>query len=217
MTFPLAGLGGSPPTTQATGRTRDLGRDQFLELLVAQLKNQDPLSPLQADQFAAQLAQFSTVEQLTKLNDTVASQKQDSALQGLLDQTALGASLIGKHVLAEGDQVTITAGTPVTIDTSIGGSGGKGTLTVYDGTGAVVATSSLGNVGGGNQTFRFPGGLPSGTYKYKVEVTDSKGNGVPVRTYTQGVVDGVQFENGTIWLRIGGTRVSIDKLSLITS
>jgi flagellar basal-body rod modification protein FlgD len=193
-----------------------MGRDQFLELLVAQLKNQDPLSPLKADEFAAQLAQFSTVEQLTKLNATVTSQREDGALQGLLNQTALGASLIGKHVLAEGDQVTVTSGTPASIDATIGGSGGKVTLTMYDGAGGLAGSVQLGNLGAGNHTLRLPGNLPSGTYTCKVEVTDAKGTAVPVRTYAQGVVDGVQFECGTICLRIGGTRVYIDKLSLMT-
>jgi flagellar basal-body rod modification protein FlgD len=217
MTFPLAGLGSTPATQpKPAGSRNDMGKDQFLTLLVAQLKHQDPLSPLQADQFAAQLAQFSTVEQLTKLNATVASQQQDSALQGMMSQTALGASLIGKHVLAQGDQITVGSNAAASIEATIGGSGGKATLTIVDGAGQTVATQPLGSLGGGNQTINLPNNLPAGTYTCRLEVKDAQGNTVPTQLYTQGVVDGVQFDGGTIWLRIGGTRVSIDKLSLIT-
>src|SRR5215468_10448931 len=141
MTFPLAGIGQTPATNaQPAGSRNDLGKDQFLTLLVAQLKHQDPLNPLQADQFAAQLAQFSTVEQLTKLNATVTAQGQTSALQNMMSQTALGASLIGKHVLAQGNQVTVGSNTAGTIEATIGGGGGKATLTIVDGAGQTVAT-----------------------------------------------------------------------------
>jgi flagellar basal-body rod modification protein FlgD len=216
MTFPLAGIGQTPATAgQAAASRNDLGKDQFLTLLVAQLKHQDPLNPLQADQFAAQLAQFSTVEQLTKLNATVSSQQQNSALQGMMSQTALGASLIGKHVLAQGDQVTVGSNAAGSIEATIGGGGGKATLTILDGAGQTVATQQLGSLGGGNRTINLPN-LPAGTYTCRLEVKDAAGSTIPVQLYTQGVVDGVQFDSGTVWLKIGGTRVSIDKLSQIT-
>jgi flagellar basal-body rod modification protein FlgD len=216
MTFPLAGLGSSTATKPAKDRN-GVGRDQFLELLVAQLKHQDPLSPLQADQFAAQLAQFSTVEQLTKLNQTVALGQENSALDSLITKTNLGASLIGKHITAEGDIINVSGSGTQSFQATIGNTGGKGTLTLFDpASGTLLGKYSLGTVSGGTQTITLPPGVPGGTYRYQLDVLDGKGTAVPVKTFVSGVVDGVTFESGTVWLTIGATRVPLDHLSQIT-
>ena len=73
---------------------KQLDKDAFLQLLVAQLKNQDPLSPLQPHEFAAQLAQFTSVEQLKTLNENVLSQTEASHMASLISQTSLAASLV---------------------------------------------------------------------------------------------------------------------------
>ena len=89
-----------------------LGKDQFLQLLGAQMKSQDPLSPMDGQQMAAQLAQFSSVEQLVQLNDTIQAQ---SAAQGaLLDSLGGTAALgmIGRQVEVDAAQVTTRDGTP---------------------------------------------------------------------------------------------------------
>ena len=63
----------APTQPKATTKKNDsLGKDEFLKLLVAQMKNQDPLNPMDGQQMAAQLAQFSSVEQLVTANDTLA-------------------------------------------------------------------------------------------------------------------------------------------------
>lgn len=216
MTFPLAGLGGSPSTTAPVRNRSELGRDQFLELLVTQLKHQDPLNPMEPEAFAAQLAQFSSVEQLTKLNDAFSNQQADSAARTLLDKTSLGASLIGKHVLAEGSQLTVASDGSTSFHVDVAGTGGKATLTLYDASGRAVATRSLGSIPGGSRTVRPPTDLPPGVYQYAVSVEGPSGDAVATKTYTDGVVDGVLFEGGQVVLRIGAMRVSIDKLSQIT-
>jgi flagellar basal-body rod modification protein FlgD len=214
MTFPLAGLGAGPAVEPTRDRT-ELGRDQFLALLVAQLKHQDPLSPLQPDAFAAQLAQFASVEQLTQLNDAVAAQGVESARATMLEKTVLGASLIGKRVLAAGDQLTVTSAGTATAHIDVGGLGGAATVTLYDAAGRPVASQLAGAVGSGAQRLDL-GGLPPGTYRYVVEVRDAAGQRQRVTTFTEGVVDGVLFEQGTIVLRIGAIRVPLDQLSEIT-
>lgn len=213
MTSPLAGLGSSP-TTPVRDR-QEMGRDQFLSLLVTQLRHQDPLNPLAPDAFAAQLAQFSSVEQLTQLNKAFDAQQADSIARTLLDKTNLGASLIGRHVVAEGNQLVVSGGS-TSFQAEIASPGGRGTLTLYDKAGNVVATRDLGTLRGGLQTVNPPGGLPSGVHHYSVQVEDPNGENVAVRTYTQGVVDGVSFEGGQVLLRIGSIRVPLDRLSEIT-
>ncbi len=211
----LAGTGAASPPAVAKDKSA-LGRDQFLELLVTQLRHQDPLNPMQADAFAAQLAQFSSVEQLTKLNDAVAAQAKDAAIRSTLDRTALGASLIGKHVVAEGNQLSVAADGSTSFRVEVAGVGGQATLTLLDANGQAVATRSLGNVPGGTQQVRPPTDLPPGNYTYSFDVKSPKGDPVTVRTFTDGVVDGVTYEAGSVMLKMGSRRIAVDKISEIT-
>ncbi len=215
MTFPLSGLGAKTPAPPKSERT-ELGKDQFLKLLVTQLKFQDPLNPLEPDAFAAQLAQFTSVEQLTKLNETISAQGQDSALRTLLDKTTLGASLIGKHIVAEGNDFTVGSDGVATIHANVGGDGGKATLVLLDQSGKPIGTKPAGVVRGGSQTVVVQAGLPAGTYHYRLDVESAKGDRVSAQTFTAGVVDGVLFEAGVVWLKVGGRKIQLDKLSEIT-
>ena len=107
---------GSNATTAATATsnqtaTKSLGKDDFLKMLIAQLKNQDPMNPQDGAAFAAQMAQFSSLEQLTNLNTTLLSQSQNSL--NLVNAQAI--NLVGKEVTAQ--IAAKTDGTPATIVT----------------------------------------------------------------------------------------------------
>ena len=79
---------------QTTGMTSQLGRDQFMNLLVTQMRNQNPLDPINDAQFIAQLAQFSTLEGIEKLNTNFSDLL-------ALQQLTQGANLVGKTVVYE--------------------------------------------------------------------------------------------------------------------
>ena len=220
MISSVAGTGatGSATSTAATGGNQkaQLDKDAFLQLLVTQLKNQDPLNPMQPYEFAAQLAQFSSVEQLTQVNDGLAAQSGQLQLSTLLQQTSLSASLMGKNVVCEGNQVSVTAGAQSSVTVEVGGSGGHGVLTVTNNAGQVVATQDLGQVAPGRDQFRLPSNLAPGDYTYNLAVTGSDNTAVPATTYTSGTVGGVYFKDGSIFLRIGGADVPLDSLVEIT-
>lgn len=181
----------------SSGPGGKLGKDEFLKLLVAQMKNQDPMNPMNADQMAAQLAQFSTVEQLTQLNATVTAQQdaQAAMVNALHASTAMG--LVGKTVTAVGDQVAVPEGGEATVHVRVGDAGGVATLKVFDGEGREVGSRALGTVVGGKHEFELGSAardLAPGKYTYRVEVKDpSSGNPVPVQTYTVGRIDGVRY------------------------
>jgi len=189
-----------------------LGREDFLTLLVAQLRNQDPLSPLEPHEFAAQLAQFTSVEQLTTLNAAVVQQTEAARMAALLSETNLGASLIGRQVLAEGNQVTVSSSERGEVEVEVGSTGGQGTLRIFDQNGQEIASVDLGFMGSGRQTLALPADLAAGTYTYSIEVMGEEDVPVPVVSYTSGVVDGVHFRNGEIVLRIGSMEVPLDAL-----
>lgn len=204
-------FGGTSGTTD-TGPKQSLDKDAFLTLLVAQLKHQDPTSPLQPHELAAQLAQFTSVEQLTQLNSSMEAQTQAAHMATLVGQTSLSASLIGRQVLALGDQVTVPSNGSASIHLEVGGSGGSGTLQLLNSEGAVIATRDLGQVSGGATDVTLPGDLPPGTWRYKVTVKAAGDKDVSVTTFTKGVVSSVEFKNGSIVLHVGKMDITLDDL-----
>jgi flagellar basal-body rod modification protein FlgD len=200
--------------TTTSDRTA-LGKDQFLRLLVTQLRNQDPLSPLQPHEFAAQLAQFTSVEQLTQVNAGIAQQSEMVQLAALIGKTTFGAALIGRQIVADGNHVVVPDSGTAKVRVDVGGSGGTGTLHVIDENGREVAKRELGSLGPGRQTLALPAGIAPGTYTYRVDLKDAQDHAVPVTTYTVGIVDGVFFKNGQIVLRLGTIEIELDRLAEI--
>ncbi len=98
----IPGINASDPFSIASGinpfSRPELGRDAFLQLLVTQLKNQDPLEPIQNEEFLAQLATFSSLEQLEELNDNVVVMTALNQSNALLSQLTNSSALIGKTV-----------------------------------------------------------------------------------------------------------------------
>ena len=206
-------IDGVSSTTSATGTTASsatkavppggkMDKDAFMKMLVAQLKNQDPLNPMQGDQMAAQLAQFSQLEQLENINTTLAGQTQMSgAMAQALNGNAAMAAL-GKTVYAVGNEVVLPGDGSGSVSAEIGGSGGLATLHLYDQSGREVGSRQLGSVAGGRQTFELGSAaahLPAGNYTYSIDVKDSLGHAVEVQTLVTGRVDGVQYTtNGPV-------------------
>jgi flagellar basal-body rod modification protein FlgD len=200
----------SSAATQAAAPGGDMGKDQFMKLLIAQMQNQDPMDPMQGDQMAAQLAQFSSLEQLQEINTTLSTQS--SASGSLLGAVQSGAAIntIGHSVVAIGNQVQLGSGGSSTVTADIGGTGGSATLHILDGNGKEVGTRSLGVAPGGRQTFDIGGagdGLPAGTYSYSIDVKDGSGTAVPVQTYTTGRVTGISSGASGLVLNIGDVQV----------
>ena len=105
------GITGSKPATatQDLGKAKAMGRDEFFKMLIAQLKNQDPLNPQQGTEFAAQLAQFASLEQLTSLNSALTSQSRSN--NDLIHMQSI--NLMGKEITArrmDGDEETTITG-----------------------------------------------------------------------------------------------------------
>lgn len=95
----ITGISANDPIQDAQAKAKgELGRDSFMSLLVSQLKNQDPLSPTSNDQMLAQLAQFSSLEQLEELNDNLVGLAVLQQSNALMDQLTSSSALIGQYV-----------------------------------------------------------------------------------------------------------------------
>ena len=150
---------------------KDLGKNEFLELLVAQLNNQNPLEPQGNGEFIAQLAQFSSLEGIEKLNssmgDIISSVHSSQALQA--------STLVGREVIFAGDSAMVDTAEEFKGSVLVPQSSSNVYISVYDDSGAVVSRINLGAQQGGNQSFVWDGTdsngdkLPSGKYKFKAE------------------------------------------------
>lgn len=211
--------GGTSPADLA-GPGGPLGKDAFLKMLVAQLKNQDPMSPMQGDQMAAQLAQFSTVEQLTNINDTLTAQStaQGSVLGAL--QASAAMATIGHTVVAAGNQLSLDGSGKGSVTVDVSAAGGAATLHVYDDSGKEVSSEELGRTTGGSHTFDISGAvkdLPAGHYTYSVDVVDASGTKVDVQPYMTGKVDGVLSTSSGIVLTAGSLTIPYNSVTRVTA
>jgi flagellar basal-body rod modification protein FlgD len=194
-------------SAQATAPGGDMGKDAFMKLLVAQMQNQDPMNPMQGDQMAAQLAQFSSLEQLQQMNQTLADQgTAQGALLGAIQSNAAIAS-IGHTVLAVGNGVEIGGSSPTTsVTADLATNTATATLKIYDSAGTVVGSRDLGALSSGRHTFDLGDatkGLGDGNYTYSIEATDSAGAAVPVTTYMSGRVNGISSTPTGLVLNLG--------------
>jgi len=201
---------GVPQTAQAPGGA--LGKDQFLELFIAQLKNQDPLNPMDGQEFAAQLAQFSSVEQLTNINKQLSDQAALGQMIALGISTGNAIGAIGHTVTASDNQLLIGPDGASTVTVDIAGRGSAATLRIIDENGQTVGSRNLGSVSAGRQSFAIgdaADGLAPGVYHYVVDVTDAAGNAIDVQHYTIARIDGVASSaNGPI-LRAGPLQIPL--------
>ena len=190
----------------ATAPGGPMGKNQFLKLLIAQMQNQDPMNPMQGDQMAAQLAQFSSLEQLQQINESLSGQAaaQGSLLGAVQSNAAIGT--IGHHVVAAGNALELggsQGAKTVTADISVAAQ--SATLKIYDANGKLVGSRELGPTSGGRQTFDIgcAGDGLSGDYTYAIEAKDSSGGPVAVQTYVTGRVDGISSGPTGLVLNIG--------------
>ncbi len=209
----------TPPATPSTMGTTDLGEDAFLRLLTTQLQYQDPSDPVKNEAFVAQLAQFSSLEQLEGLNGTL-----DGVYAALAAMNnASMASLLGTDVIAAGNAFTYGGEGPVTLQASSPVALSSATLTVYDEDGGVVWSGDAGALpaGAGSVTW---GGLdasgqsvPAGTYTFSIAGFDAAGNAVDVDERITGTITEMDYSTGTPLPSIDGNVVQISDILTLTS
>jgi flagellar basal-body rod modification protein FlgD len=117
----------------------ELGQEDFLQLIVAQIQNQDPFEPVENGAFIGQLAQFGTVDGVNNLNDSFAEFS-----QGINSSQALNAAgLIGKSVQVEGNQISVSEGEPVTAYVDANSQAGTAEIQITNAAGIVVQTKQV--------------------------------------------------------------------------
>jgi len=211
-----SGFGGTS-SSAINESSNTLGKEDFLTLLIAQLSAQDPLDPLSAQDFSAQLAQFSTLEQMTNMNAT---------LEELIDievasSNASTITLIGKLVDVEGNGIDYTAGNTVNLNYILGKDADSVTVQIFDATGKLV-TNLDGKTNAGNHLIAWDGqdssgvALASGSYTFKVLALDFSGDDLPVETFTTGIVTDVLFEEDGAFALVNGEKISVGEITRVS-
>ena len=218
--MPIINPTSSTTTTGGIAATGDstLGKDDFLQILVAQLQAQDPLAPMEGQEFASQLAQFSSLEQLTNVNGNLeASQAFDVAMS---NNSAI--ALIGKNVDAPGDTIDLKAGEVESLSFSLDGDATDVSIDIFDSTGAKVSSIDLGAQSKGLREYVWSGTdssgalLPAGNYTFNVTASDSVGNFVPTETFAAGLVTDVIFEGGQAYAIVNGQKLAVNEISKVS-
>ena len=187
-------------------KSNELGQDVFLELMITQMQNQDPLSPQDNSEFVAQLAQFSSVEGLDKLNNTM-----DDFVGSFQSSQALQASsLVGRFVKVDAETAYLGTGGLVAGTIELPYSTSDLTMKIYDEAGQLVAEEMMGESAAGDITFLWEGKdavgdqLPAGNYRFEV-LANIDGESVQVNTALSANVDSVTVgANGAISLNVAG-------------
>ncbi|HOV99665.1 MAG: flagellar hook capping protein [Bacteroidetes bacterium] len=210
----------SSASSSATNSSSALGKEDFLNLLITQLKYQDPLNPLDGTEFAAQLAQFSSLEQLTNVNSNLEQFLSTNIAMSNSINNALAATFIGKEVRASTDSFKYSGENSVNFGYELASSAASVSIKIYDKSGTLVKTIS-GSTKSGNNSYEWDGvgdnGLKvaSGTYSYTIEASDSGGTSLQVSPYIYGIVTGVRFKSdGTVFV-IDGMEISLSNITEI--
>ncbi|MGC2085404.1 MAG: flagellar hook capping FlgD N-terminal domain-containing protein [Bradyrhizobium sp.] len=218
--------GTTPPATSSSNSSSTSGIasgtiagnfQTFLTLLTTQLQNQNPLSPLDTNQFTQQLVQFASVEQQLKTNDQLGS----LVTMQQATQSTQALDFVGKTAVVDGSTASLS-NSQANWDLSVP-SDCDLTVTITNSTGATVFTGKYSASAGSNQPFAWNGKgsdgsqWPDGQYKLTASATDSSGNPVAITTQVQGVVSSVDLTQQPPLLSIDGQTFTVSQIRRIVS
>lgn len=202
----LSALNGNFGSSAPRSTSEELNAN-FMTLLITQLKNQDPLNPMENAELTSQLAQINTVSGIETLNKT---------LNGIVGQIEAGqnmqaVALIGKGVMISGDRVLAgDEGSTTPFGIELAAPASEATASIIDGSGQVVRSFALGPLKEGVESFVWDGTLeggelaPKGAYRVRVEALSADGNALPVTVLSYAVVQAVTNHKDGPRLDLGG-------------
>lgn len=204
------------PATIDRGITSSSSKDQFLKILITQLKYQDPLQPPDANKFTEQMTSFGQLEQLMNLNKSM----ENAAAQQSNSSRSQAVSYIGKSALIQGSRISLTPGASVDIGYSLANNAQGASVDVMNSNGAVVRTYNFASPQAGTNVFSFDGKdqngnlLPAGSYQLRVSGTTSDGQVMTtgITPLLRGRVTSVDFSGADPLVEIGGELVGLNKI-----
>ena len=204
-------------TAAAANSNNLISENTFMNLMVQELQNQNPLDPMSNTNYIAELAQFNSMNQLTSMNSTLKS------LVSSQNQATLtnAANLIGRTVQASGNTFGFTSGSPSSLNYSLPQNANSVSLDIYNASGNLVYNTNLGSLSSGSQSFNWDGlenngsSAPNGNYTFSVGGTGANGNVVTAATYTNATVMGLTTSSsGAVQLELSnGSTVPLSSVT----
>lgn len=213
------------PSTQSalSAIQNESSKEQFLQMLVAQISNQDPLDPMDNKDLVAQLAQFTSVEQEIETNRHLENLEEMFAAK---DKISI-SGIIGKHVTADSNNFYADGnGFPAPIPLNLENNAEKVKISLINSAGRSIREINLDKINQGTQFIEWNGRndagypLPKGDYQIKVEAVDDSGKSINCSNKISGVVTGIEFNGKDPAMIINGAKiksshiVSINNVSL---
>ncbi len=205
----IAGLvrGGGSEMFTAPKDVGGVSQEDFLKLLITQLQHQDPMEPQDSQQFAAQLAQFTSLEELQKLNHTSTQGVEANLMLAQTINNTMAATMIGKEVKAIGNTIQLEQGDTPPVSFQTGGYADSVDITIHDATGQIVDTISMSMVAKGDHTISWDAkdkdgkAVPAGEYSFSVNATNLAGEEIASDTVMMGLIEAVRYgSSGAIFI-----------------
>jgi flagellar basal-body rod modification protein FlgD len=198
-------LAAATPAASSSGNAlsmTSLSADDFLKLLLIELKNQDPTKPMDSTSMLQQFSTLTQVQQTQQANNYL-----QSLLQSTLSQNNIqSVGYIGKKISYTTDRISVAGGKAAASKFTLAADASKVSVTITDANGTAVKTSDLGNMSAGSYSFQWDGTngsgakVADGTYKVSFSAKDSTGKNISVSTEGTASVTGIVFRNGASYL-----------------
>ncbi|MCX7929369.1 MAG: hypothetical protein N2663_01410 [Chlorobi bacterium] len=209
----------APQQTEKTP-TKQLGKDDFLKLLTLQLRSQNPLDPASNQEMAAQLAQFSALEQMQNISGTLEQLLQSNASLALSIAQYSAPALIGRTAAASSSQIPFDGTTPVQLGFELPTAAASATVEVRSPSGAVIRRIEVppSLLGKGTHSIEWDGRdergnhVAAGTYSIAVTATDAEGNRIAADTLVRGRISGIRYTSNGLVVMIGSVEVPIGNI-----
>lgn len=216
LTGSLSGFGSV--NNNSRDKNNVMGKDDFLKLMLTQMRNQDPLNPMESAEFAAQLAQFTSVEQLMNLNDAMKTSLDANYLLSQSINNTLAATLIGKEAKLDTTEFKYLGQEEQTLGYNLSTNAKSVTIKIYDESGALVKTieNVSGNAGDNKLSWDFTDNkgdkVSHGKYRFEVTATDYNGNMINTNGYLFGKIEGVRFTELGTKLLVNGVEYKLSDI-----
>ena len=207
------------PKSQETKKKDLTSKDEFLKLLIVQLKNQDPMDPMKSGDFSVQLAQFSQLEQLISIKEALEKGQESDMLLNQAYTNTMSATFIGKSIRALGDAFNHVSEDTENIYFTLESYAEDIQVEIKNSNGVVIKTITAKNLKQGENTIIWDGkensgiDASSGTYTFDVYAKDASQQDVDVNKYILGRVEGVKFSEGVPYFIVNGDLISLSAIS----
>lgn len=195
-------------------------KDQFLKLLTYQLKSQNPLKPYDNQEFAAQLAQFSQLEQLSDIRSLMEEQNQSNLVLSRTVSNAALPGMLGKSAKVNTNHIQLDSSKSAVLSYDLKTQANDGVISIMDSNGNTVNMIDLtgAKLNTGEQSITWDGKdfngntLPEGTYTFFADFEDSEGKTFTANTYTNGRIEAVRFKSDGTVLVVGGMEIPLSEV-----